>query len=93
LPTKTHNRTLPFGSTLLKHSCHFDYWNQSLNMRMRVYYLDYHETGLCYYLMIHIESLLLPLRLFFFHLWPIHWLSLVPFCCQMNYPRKLFHTS
>jgi hypothetical protein len=31
-PQKTHNRTLLFGS-------HFDYWNQSLNMNMRICYL------------------------------------------------------
>jgi hypothetical protein len=33
---KTHTRTLLFGITFLKHGRHFDYWNQSLNMRMRV---------------------------------------------------------
>jgi hypothetical protein len=35
-------------------------------MRMRVCYL-----------VIHIETLLRPLHLFYFHLWPIYWLSLV----------------
>jgi hypothetical protein len=30
-----HNRTLIFGSTLLKHGRHFDYWKQPLNIRMR----------------------------------------------------------
>jgi hypothetical protein len=40
LPIKTHNRTLLFYSTLLKHGRHFDYWNQSLNMSMRVCHLD-----------------------------------------------------
>jgi hypothetical protein len=43
---------------------HFDYWNQPLNMLMRVCYLDYHETGLCCYLAIHIENLLRPLQCF-----------------------------
>jgi hypothetical protein len=76
LPTeKAHNRTLLFGSILLKHRRHFDYWNQPLNMR--VCYLDCHETGLCCYLVIHIEILLRPLQLFYCHLWPIYWLSLV----------------
>jgi hypothetical protein len=27
-------------NTVLKHACHFDYWNQPLNMRMGVCYLD-----------------------------------------------------
>jgi hypothetical protein len=40
LPTKAHNTTLLFGSTLLKHGRQFDYWNQPLNMRMCVFYLD-----------------------------------------------------
>jgi hypothetical protein len=38
-PRKTHNRTLFVGSVLLKYGHHFDYWNQPLNMRMRVCYL------------------------------------------------------
>jgi hypothetical protein len=50
---KTHNRTLLFVS-ILKHRRHFNYWNQPLNMRMRVFYLDCHEAGLCCYLVIHI---------------------------------------
>jgi hypothetical protein len=53
---------------LLKHIRHFDYWNQPLNMRMRVCYQDYHEAGLCCYLVIYIGNLL---QLFYFHLWPI----------------------
>jgi hypothetical protein len=57
--------------------CHSDYWNQPLNIRMRVCYLDSHEAGLCCYLVIHIESLLRPLQLFYFRLWCIYWLSLV----------------
>jgi hypothetical protein len=48
---KTHYKTLLFGSnsSILEHVRHFDYRNQSLNMLMRVCYLDYHEAGLpCY---------------------------------------------
>jgi hypothetical protein len=71
---KTHNRTLLFISILLKHGRHIDYWNQPLNMSMRVCYLNYYEGGLCY-LMIHIENLLHPLELFYFHLCPICLLS------------------
>jgi hypothetical protein len=76
-PQKPHNRTLLFGSTDLKHGRHFDYCNQPLNIRMRVCYLDCHEAGLCCYLVIHTENLLRPLQLFYFHLWPIYWLSVV----------------
>jgi hypothetical protein len=43
---KTHNITLLFGVTLLKHRRHFDYRNQPLNTRMRVCNLDRHEAGL-----------------------------------------------
>jgi hypothetical protein len=75
-PTKKYNRTLLFGSILLKQGCHFDYWNQPLNMRMHVCYLDFHEAWLCCYLVIYIEKLR-PLQLFYFHLWPIYWLSLI----------------
>jgi hypothetical protein len=46
-------------------------------MRMPVCYLDCHEAGLCCYLVIPIENVLRPLQLFYFHLWPIYWLSLV----------------
>jgi hypothetical protein len=53
---KTHKRTLLFGSILFKHSRHFDYWNQPLNMRIRVRYLDCHEAGLCCYLVMHTEN-------------------------------------
>jgi hypothetical protein len=95
---KRTNRTLLFGRTLLKHSRHFDSWNQPLDMRMRVFYRNCHEVGLCwrytqktYYvhyscftsicdwtvLVIHTENLIHPLQLFYFHLWPIYWLSLV----------------
>jgi hypothetical protein len=41
LPIKMHNRTLLFGSKVLKHGRHFDYWNQSMNMRTCVCYLDF----------------------------------------------------
>jgi hypothetical protein len=77
LHTKTHNRVLVFGSTLLKHSHHSDYWNQPLNMCMYICCLDCLEAGLYCYLVIHIENLLRPLQLFYFHLSPIYWLSLV----------------
>jgi hypothetical protein len=69
--------TLLFGSILLKHGRHFDYWKQPLNMRMRVCYLDFHESGMCCHLVIHTGNLLHQLQLFYFHLWPIYWLSLV----------------
>jgi hypothetical protein len=72
---RKHNRTSFFGSTLLKHNHHFDYWNQALNTSVRVCYLDCHEAGLCCYLVIHIENLLHPLQLFYIHLCPIYWLS------------------
>jgi hypothetical protein len=66
-PQKTYKRTLLFGN-ILKHDGHFDYWNQPLNMRMLVCYLNCHEAGLCCYLVIHIENLLRPLHLFYSHL-------------------------
>jgi hypothetical protein len=47
-------------------------------LRICVCYLDCHEAGLCCcYLVIHIENLLRPFGLFYFHLWPIYWLSLL----------------
>jgi hypothetical protein len=73
----THSRTLLSDSTLLKHGPHFHYRNQPLNMSMRVCYLDCHEAGLCCCLVIHIENILHSLQLFYLHLWPIYWLSLV----------------
>jgi hypothetical protein len=69
--------TLLFGNTLLKHGRHFEYWNQPLNMLMRVCYLDCHEAELCCCLVIHTENLLNPLQMFYFHLWPIYWLSVI----------------
>jgi hypothetical protein len=81
LPTKPHNRTLLFGSTLFKHDRQFHYRNQPLNMSMRICYPDSHEAGLCCYLVIHTENLLRPLQLFYFHFWPIYWLSLVWWRC------------
>jgi hypothetical protein len=58
---KMHNWTLLFSNTLLKHSHHFDYCNQPLNMGICIFYLDCYEAGLCCYLVIHIENLLHPL--------------------------------
>jgi hypothetical protein len=72
---ETHNITLFFVSTLLEHGHHFDYWNQPLNICMRICYLDCHDAGLCWCLVIHIESImsvtavLLP--------FVIYWLCLV----------------
>jgi hypothetical protein len=59
------------------HGRHFDYSNLPLNVHMCVCYLDCNEAGLCCYLVIHIENLLYPLQVFYFHLWPICWLSLL----------------
>jgi hypothetical protein len=53
---QTHTRKLLFGSTILNHGSHSDYWNHPMNMSMRVCYLDCHEAGLCCYLMIHIGT-------------------------------------
>jgi hypothetical protein len=68
---------LLFGSKHLKQSRHFDYWNQSLNISVHIYYLNCHEGGLCCYLVTHIENLLHPLQPFYFHLCPIYWTSLI----------------
>jgi hypothetical protein len=57
LTKNTHNRTLLFSSTLLKHGRHFDYWNHPLNMCMHICYLDCLEAELCCCLVIHIENL------------------------------------
>jgi hypothetical protein len=73
---KTHNRTLLFDSTLPKHGRQLDYWTQPLNFNMSVCYLDCHEAGLCCNLVIDTQTLLHPLQLSYFHLWPIYWLSL-----------------
>jgi hypothetical protein len=54
-----------------------DYWDQPLKMRTHVCYLDCHEAVLCCYLVISIENLLCPLQLFYFHFWPVYWLSLI----------------
>jgi hypothetical protein len=35
------------------------------------------SAGLCCYVVIYKENLLHPLQLFYFHLWPIYWLSLI----------------
>jgi hypothetical protein len=74
---KWNSIRLLFGITFLKHGRHIDYWNQPLNMLMRVYYLDSHETRLCCYLVIQLGNRLRQLQLFYFHLWPIYWLTLV----------------
>jgi hypothetical protein len=68
---------LLFGGILLKHGRHFENWNLSLNMRIRVCYLGCHEAGLCCYLLIRIENLSRPLHLLYLHLWHPYWLSLV----------------
>jgi hypothetical protein len=65
--------TLLFGSTLLKHGRHFDYWNQTLNMRVC---WNCHEAGLYCYLAVHKKKLLHPLQLGYLHVWPIYWLFL-----------------
>jgi hypothetical protein len=44
---------------------------------MRVCYLHCYVAGLCCYLVIHTETLLRPLQLFYFHLWPVYWCSFV----------------
>jgi hypothetical protein len=72
--TKTHTQRC---SSIVYEGRHFNYWNQPLNTRMRVCYLDCNEAGLCCYVVIHIENLLHPLHLFYFHLWSIYWFSLV----------------
>jgi hypothetical protein len=64
-PQETRKRKL-LCATSFWHGLHFDNWNQSLNMRMRVCCLHCHEAGLCCYLVIHIENLLHSLQLFLF---------------------------
>jgi hypothetical protein len=59
-PQKTHNWTLLFGR-MPKHGRHFDHWDQPLNVHMCICYLDWHEAGLCCYLVIHTENPLHPL--------------------------------
>jgi hypothetical protein len=44
---------------------------------MFVCYIHCHKAGLCCYLVRHMYNLIRPLQLFYFHLWPIYWLSLV----------------
>jgi hypothetical protein len=76
LSTKEHT-TERWSSVI--HSSLSPFWllKPSLNMRMRECYLNCYEAGLCCYLVIHIEDLLRPLQLFYFHVWLIYWLSLV----------------
>jgi hypothetical protein len=57
-PRNSRYRSFLFGSKLCKHGCHFDYWNQPLNMSMHVCYLDCHEGGLWCYLVIYTENIL-----------------------------------
>jgi hypothetical protein len=54
---------------------------------MHVCYLECHEPGLCCYLVIHIENLLRPVQLIYFHLWPVYRLSLVN--TTISYSRVL----
>jgi hypothetical protein len=74
-----HNRTLLFGSILLKHGPRLDYWNKPLNMRMCVCYLDWHEAGLCCYVVIcrkrstSITVVLLPFMTYLLNLLRILW--------------------
>jgi hypothetical protein len=70
---KTHNRTLLLGSGVIRNSRHFDYWNQLLNMRMRVYYPNCHEVALCWYLVIHRKSVT----------------SILPFVTYLLTPRRI----
>jgi hypothetical protein len=45
-------------------------------------------TGLCCYIVIHIENLLRQLQLFYFYLWPVYWLSLgIP--CNFQHDQQL----
>jgi hypothetical protein len=74
---KPQKTTLLFGSILLKQGRHYDYQNHPLDMRMHMCYLDCHGAGLYCYLVIHVETPLHPLQLFYFHLWLIYWPSLV----------------
>jgi hypothetical protein len=78
-PIKTHKTSLLFGS-ILNYGCHVDYWNQPLNLRMRVCYLDRHEDAVCCYLVIHVENLR-PLQLFYF----------LFVTCLLILPRKYLH--
>jgi hypothetical protein len=78
LPTKKNaQQNAARCSTLLEHSHHFDYWNKPVNMCKCDCYVDCHDAGLCCYLVVHVENLSHPLQLFYFHLWPIYWLSLI----------------
>jgi hypothetical protein len=53
-------------------------------MRMRIWYLDCHEAGLCWFLMILIGNPLHPFQLFYLHLWPNYWISLVQLCISVS---------
>jgi hypothetical protein len=82
---KNAQQKLFFG--ILEHRRHYYYWNQPLNMRMRVCYLDCHEAGLCCYLVIPIENQLHPLQLFYFHLWPYPSWHLGTECTENTVPH------
>jgi hypothetical protein len=68
-------KLLLFCSKLFEQGHHFYYWNQPMNLHIRVCYQEYYDTRLCCYLVIHIENLFHPLQMFYFHLWPIYWLN------------------
>jgi hypothetical protein len=73
-PQKTHNRTLLFGSII---SSTVAILTTETIPWTCVCYLDCHEAGLCCYVVVHIGNMLHPLQLFYFHLLPIYWFSLV----------------
>jgi hypothetical protein len=62
IESSAHNRTMLFCSNNLKHGNHFFYWNQPLNMRTRVCYLDCHEARLCCYFVIRKSKKSIPVR-------------------------------
>jgi hypothetical protein len=77
LPIKeAHNRTLFFDSTASSTVAILT-TESSLWTCILICYLDCHKAGLCCYLVTDIENLLRPLQLFYFHLCPVYWLSLV----------------
>jgi hypothetical protein len=93
LPTK-RKRIIERYSSVHTSQARSPFWllKPSMNMRMRVCYLDRHEAGLCCYLVIHIENLLRPLQLFYFHLWPIYWLYLLTLPRMQTYMSLTFPT-
>jgi hypothetical protein len=87
---KKHNRTLHFGNILLKNRRNFDYWNQLLNMRLRVWYLDCYQARLFCYIVIRAENLLHHLQQFNLHLWLVYLLSLVLLLLLCKLPSVIF---